>query len=374
VETRLAIAALAVCACANAGPIVPDGPQDASGESSPPSGECPAGQFATSVDSSLQVTCAPIDGPVQRGLDTRCSVYAGWRDGCDNCTTDPAKWGFVSGGSCTAAVGADDTCSMATLGNDLVPLFGLNPDGDVDGNDKIYTTLHCTVAEKTVGIAPCPADQFITGTLGSSFTCTSMADAVAGFIRASCSVYFGWQDSCDGCTNPPVKWGLAGDHGCTNGAGADDTCTTATLGGETVQLFGLNPDGNVDGNDKLHVGLRCTVPEPVTGMAANCPDGEFATAALPGGMVRCESAAPLIAQYFNGHCAIYLGWRDSCDGCTTPPLKWGVVHSAVCANGAGADNTCGTFMLGDDSVTMFGLNPDGDVDGNDKLYVGFRCR
>jgi hypothetical protein len=50
------------------------------------------------------------------------------------------------------------------------------------------------------------------------------------------------------------------------------------------------------------------------------------------------------------------------------------VHSAVCANGAGADNTCGTFMLGDDSVTMFGLNPDGDVDGNDKLYVGFRCR
>ena len=58
-----------VCACANAAPIVPDGPQDASSESSPPSTECPAGQFATNVDTNLDVTCSPIDGPVQRGLD-----------------------------------------------------------------------------------------------------------------------------------------------------------------------------------------------------------------------------------------------------------------------------------------------------------------
>jgi hypothetical protein len=30
-------------------------------------------------------------------------------------------------------------------------------------------------------------------------------------------------------------------------------------------------------------------------------------------------------------------------------LKWGVVHAADCTNGAGADNTCGTFQLGADS-------------------------
>ncbi|HVY49813.1 MAG TPA: hypothetical protein VHB21_28155, partial [Minicystis sp.] len=72
-----------------------------------------------------------------------------------------------------------------------------------------------------------------------------------------CNVYFGWQDSCDGCTTAPTKWGYASDTGCTNGAGANDTCTVASLGGQTVQLFGLNTGGDVDDNDKLHVGFVC---------------------------------------------------------------------------------------------------------------------
>jgi hypothetical protein len=30
-----------------------------------------------------------------------------------------------------------------------------------------------------------------------------------------------------------------------------------TLGGATVQMFGLNTDGDVNGDDTLYVGLRC---------------------------------------------------------------------------------------------------------------------
>src|SRR5262249_33064048 len=111
---RSAIVALTVGACANARPGVPDGPSGDGAPDSAPASECAAGQFATNVDTNqLLVTCAPIEGPTQRALDADCSVYFGWRDSCDGCTTDPAKWGFVSGGSCTNGVGADNTCTMA---------------------------------------------------------------------------------------------------------------------------------------------------------------------------------------------------------------------------------------------------------------------
>ena len=76
---------------------------------------------------------------------------------------------------------------------------------------------------------------------------------------------------------------------------------------------------------------------------------------------------------FRDHCTLYAGWRDSCNECTTAPAKWGSVRQGVCANGVGVDDTCNTFLLGADMVTMFGLNTDGDVDNDDKFHVGFRC-
>jgi hypothetical protein len=30
-----------------------------------------------------------------------------------------------------------------------------------------------------------------------------------------------------------------------------------TLGTATVQMFGLSPDGNVNGDDTLYIGFRC---------------------------------------------------------------------------------------------------------------------
>jgi hypothetical protein len=68
-----------------------------------------------------------------------------------------------------------------------------------------------------------------------------------------------------------------------------------------------------------------------------------------------------------------MGWRDGCNGCTTPPTKWGRVSHAGCENGTGADNTCASTPLDGASVQLFGLNIDGDVDDNDKFYVGMAC-
>jgi hypothetical protein len=68
-----------------------------------------------------------------------------------------------------------------------------------------------------------------------------------------------------------------------------------------------------------------------------------------------------------------LGWRDNCDGCSLAPTKWGEVRPGGCANGAGADNTCQNVLLGTENIDLFGLNPDGTVDGTDKFYLGFKC-
>ena len=80
---------------------------------------------------------------------------------------------------------------------------------------------------------------------------------IRNYVNQNCRIYLGWRDSCDGCVNSPTKWGYATDTSCVNGVGTDNTCQTPNLGGELVQMFGLNPDGDVDGSDKIYVGLHC---------------------------------------------------------------------------------------------------------------------
>jgi hypothetical protein len=146
------------------------------------------------------------------------------------------------------------------------------------------------------------------------------------------------------------------------------------LGGQSTQLFGLSVGGDVDGNDKIYVGLRCAPPTPATTTATgSCPPGQLVTGVEADGTIACVSPAPLVAGYFKGHCALYMGWNDSCDGCTTAPGKWGHVRDGACTNGLGGDSTCQSVVLGADTVNLFGLNTDGDVGDDDKLYFGFRC-
>ena len=363
-------------ACAQAREGTGDGPFaiDSSDSGTSMGSQCPPGFLATDVSTANQVTCNAIDGSVKQALDDNCSVYAGAQDGCDGCANPPNKWGYTGGARCMNGAGANNTCTMQSLGGAMVQLFGLNFDGDVDGNDKLHGGLHCVAPEPTAGLAPCKANEWVSGKIGSSWACSSIAGAVTDYVSKNCSLYLGWQDGCDGCTNQPNKWGYTSGAMCMNGAGGDNTCGQFALSGQMVRQFGLNFDGDVDGNDKLHVGLNCAAPEPAMIIEqTGCPANRFVTAAMSDGSFRCESPAPAIAAYFMAHCTLYLGWRDGCDGCTTPPAKWGRVRTGACQLGIGGDNTCTTFTLGGKQVAAFGLNTDGDVDGNDTLYVGFQC-
>jgi hypothetical protein len=367
-----------VAACAAAGEGVSDndgGRRDGASDSSVPTSEaCPPGEFATHVTSAGLVSCTPIDSLTRTALGEHCTAYLGWRDNCDGCMTAPAKWGGASTIGCKPGVGANNTCTMPTLGGTTLHLFGVDLEGDMDGNDKLYAGLGCSADASENGVGPCPAGQLVDGFNGTAWTCSSLAKTAIAFVRASCSIYLGWQDGCDGCTTAPTKWGQTSDATCANGTGADNTCIAPTpFGTESIRLFGLSPDGDVDGNDKLHVALRCEPPpQSIETQTTVCPAGHYVSATMPNGSFRCESVNPIIARYFADHCTLYFGWHDGCDGCLTPPTKWGKVRDGACANGIGADSTCGKFTLGA-SIDMFGLSPDGDVDGNDMLYVGLHC-
>ena len=352
-----------------------DGIESFGDGSGPVNGACPAGQLATNVDAARQPTCMPIDSLSQLAIGEHCSAFLGWRDSCDACTTPPAKWGRASTASCSPGVGTGNTCTIPELGGTAIHMFGLDLEGDMDGNDKLYAGLHCSPDTAAGGaIGPCPAGQVVDGFNGTGWTCGSFASVAIQYVQQSCSIYLGWQDSCDGCTTVPAKWGYTSDNACTNGAGADSTCLPpAPLGTDNVRLFGLNTDGDVDDNDKFHVALRCDPAAPATTMqTVKCPAGQFVSATLSGNGFRCDSPGPGIASYFAAHCTLYFGWHDGCDGCVDPPTKWGKVRASDCANGAGANNTCTQFTL-DQPVTMFGLDTDGNVDSNDTFYVGFRC-
>ena len=205
--------------------------------------------------------------------------------------------------------------------------------------------------------------------------CQSLAETVVSYVSSQCQIFLGWQDSCDGCITAPTKWGHAGDAGCTNGIGTDDTCSDTTLGTEHMPMFGLNTDGDVDDNDKFHIGLVCAPAAGTTATTTSiCPPGQFVVGVATDGSFECQSAAPIISSYITDHCTLYLGWSDNCNGCTTPPTKWGTARIGACANGTGANDTCTTFTLGADQVAMFGLNTDGNVDANDTFYFGFTCQ
>lgn len=109
------------------------------------------------------------------------------------------------------------------------------------------------------------------------------------------------------------------------------------------------------------------------GVASSCPPDQFATGFDDGGALVCAPIDPAALAAVNQQCSIVLGWRDNCGGCTTAPAKWGSTSATSCANGAGGDNSCISPTLGDTAIEMFGLNTDGDVDGNDKFYLGFKC-
>jgi hypothetical protein len=378
------IAATLLLACAGSkagsGPdappsVTPDAPVVVPTDAASPAG-CPGGQLATSVATNGNVTCAEVADATAVAVRSRCSVYLGQRDSCTACTDPPTKWSQSAPLFCSPGTGTGNMCVSAPLDDAAaqLQLATLDLDGDVNDDDKLFAGLHCVVAHRPLAPAPCAAGWAVSGKQGATWMCAPVSEAAVGYVRSHCAVYLGWQDKCDGCTTPPTKWGFANDTGCSNGAGDNDTCVTTMLGSETVNLFGLNTGGDVDGNDKLHMGLHCDAPTPATSTTKTmCPDGQFVVGTNADGSFQCGDPSAAFASYVADHCSLYFGWHDSCDGCTDVPTKWGKVGTNTCMNGAGADDTCTEMTLGTAMVQMLGLSPDGNVNGDDTLYVGLRC-
>ncbi|MBK8254069.1 MAG: hypothetical protein IPK82_15565 [Polyangiaceae bacterium] len=337
--------------------------------------ECPEGSYAVGLNFENALSCQPFLPAVREAINSTCSVYLGWRDACTECDLPPTKWGVAAAGSCTNGVGTDNTCTLPTLDALPVQLFGLNFDGDVNADDKIHIGFHCPAPSAETHVGPCELNEFATS-IGEVTDCIHAASSTLEHVRTRCGLYFGWRDACDGCTSAPDRWGQVGPTGCTVGLGDTNTCSIAMLGDQNVQLFGLSTGGDVDGNDKLYTALHCnSPPAPVTTETkGSCPSGQLIKKLAADGTITCETPTLLVANYFDQQCTFYFGWSDGCDGCEDPPAKWGRMRNGFCTNDSGVDNTCTQTILGGKTLAMFGLSTDGDVDGNDKLYVGFRCQ
>lgn len=336
---------------------------------------CPEGAFALGFDGEGTIVCGAIDEGVVAAVHANCSLYFGWRDSCNNCMEGPSKWGRVDGESCTDGAGADGSCVALDENGTPLHLYGVNTDGDVNGDDKFYVGLRCKELGESALPGPCePGEVAVSWAPSGYHTCYPIARLVARYVAESCTAYLGWRDNCEGCGEPPAKWGRAQMMSCANGAGDDGTCATPLLGGQWVTTFGVNTDGGVDGNDTFYAGLHCATREDAEVDAlGGCPVGTALTAIESDASLKCRSLAPAVASIVRSSCALHFGWRDSCDGCGDPPAKRGWATTEACQLIEGADSGCVAAELGGTSVQLIALNTDGNVNGDDKFYAGFRC-
>lgn len=360
-------------------------PSEDAGEQTPDAQDerCPDGEFASGVDADGTLRCTAFDADAIRdAFNAQCSIVLGWRDSCDDCSQSPEKWGRASGTECDRGVGGDSSCITANLSGEQVRLYGLNTDGEINGDDKFYVGFDCSEPGQDSNEPACGPGTFVSGLGEDGPRCTSTASAVAQYANTHCFVYLGWRDSCSGCTTPPEKWGYAGQSACMNGAGGDNSCNVSALGDRRLQTFGLNTDGTVNDDDQFYIGLSCDdgtpsqlegdpPDEPVDGGA--CPAGQLVVGLAAEGGALCASPSVEIADVVRSDCSAYLGWLDSCDDCAAPPSKWGRASSRSCESGSGDDGVCTIASLGGRTVQLYGVNTDGKGNGDDKFFVGMSC-
>ena len=91
--------------------------------------------------------------------------------------------------------------------------------------------------------------------------------------------------------------------------------------------------------------------------------GELSTSTLK---VNGQDITQVIRSWVQNNCRVYLGWRDNCDGrCSGGPSKYASAKAnGVCEGGSGASCREGNWAA---------FNLDGDVNGDDDLYLRFYC-
>jgi hypothetical protein len=86
----------------------------------------------------LGVDDAYLDARIRSWVRSHCTIRLGWRDGCDNCNSAPAKEVTVQANNrCIAARGSDTRCRSAG------DWGGINTDGGVNDDDVFYIRFQC---------------------------------------------------------------------------------------------------------------------------------------------------------------------------------------------------------------------------------------
>jgi hypothetical protein len=148
---------------------------------------------------------------------------------------------------------------------------------------------------------------------------------------------------------------VEGDHFAL----ADQSCPTGQV------ATGIGVDGT----------LQCTdQPAPV---ATSCEADQYMTGVDESGGALCAPVPfdlTTVREYINANCFIYLGWRDSCDGCVDIPVKLARTHGdGVDCQTNGSNGGCQPFTVFGETVRMASVNTDGDVNDDDKFWVGLKC-
>ena len=219
---------------------------------------CGQDTLVTSYDGTT-TTCAPVSGAVLDYVRPGCGIVTGWRDTCSGCNMPPANYAWSTSTDCKVG-GGSNSCAAAPLFEDTVQLQSIGLGGQVNDDDTFYVGLRCDDAVSTEAVATnaCPAGEFVVGIeANGALNCLGLAESAMTAFRERCSLYFAWNGECDTCDDPPTKWGRTRDGNCMTSGAPDDTCSTMTLGNQTVNLYGLNTDGTVDGQDTFRIGFRC---------------------------------------------------------------------------------------------------------------------
>ncbi|NUO54642.1 MAG: hypothetical protein HOV80_37860 [Polyangiaceae bacterium] len=332
--------------------------------------ECMGNEVAVDIVDGMLV-CEALTAKINAAIDVGCDIQLGWGDQCDTgCTDPPDKQGRTSLTECQES-GSDNDCRDHDLGGVSVQTFGMNLDGAVGFDDRFYTGFICDAGDDVE--APCNDDDvLVTGINGRDPVCSRATRAIYAPLR-DCAFVFGWKDSCDGaCVDPPQKIGSASANACT--PDANSVCLDSPYDAP-IDLVSFDLEGGANDDDRFFFGLTCGTATPATTKAeGSCPMGQFVNGIYEDGSFRCRSIQEISLAHFTQSCWLYAGWRDFCNGCDDPPTQWGRVRVGECMTGAVDDDACATVMFNGQNVSMFGLSPDGTVDGDDKVFVGLSCQ
>jgi hypothetical protein len=261
--------------------------------------------------------------------------------------------------------------AYASFAGDAETLQGLGPEDFRNVNDAVpFDQVSGVPADlldgdndvDTLGALTC-----VTGEIPRRFGGAWLCDEAVHDVGCAPGLVLGGFDSagapiCVPGTDEPTVDGFVADNGFVQaniGCPSGQVMNGIDAAGAPVCV--VDRDTTFNGNDFAISGQTCPAGELMIGINSN-------------GGINCSPINGIVRGYIEQNCFIYLGWRDGCEaGCTTVD-KVGRVSENDCTNISGnGDNTCQTQTINGVSVRTFGLSFEGDVDDNDKLFVGLEC-